>query len=334
MANKLCVYIPTHNRLDSVRYYLDADLEKFKNYCIDVVISDSTPNYDIRDLVEEYNKKGFENLFYRRSNEASSEDIEIAKYKFDAYSPACYKVYSEELELADKYDYIWLCGDGVIIKIDNVINDVIKFMSEGYDIIHFTDMNDMVWGENRVFTDANDFYINDIYHVTLYGATILSKNVIKKMNNSNNLHKYLGSGFLYVMSIFEYCAINDFKAVTCMRQAFSISPYKGHSGWMINNNALEVWGKNWVECNKQLPAIYDESKYKVLKRVSLFNDNLFIWPKMMKHRIVGSFGLQEVKKYKEYIPYVTDTSVFKFYVAALMPKWILKILYWIGKKLK
>lgn len=193
---KICVYIPSYNRSDSIRYYLERLVQKFFDFGIDICIGDSSTDELTRRTVDEYINKGCTNVLYLRGTEIPQDIKQIIETKYDGAAAApCYKVYEHERILAEKYDYIWLCGDGILIKPENIISELLQYSEQGVDIIHFTDMGELGYSEDRIYTNPLELYKNEVFHLMLYGASVISKKVIEGISGRDMLMKYGGQVF-------------------------------------------------------------------------------------------------------------------------------------------
>ena len=318
---KLCILLPTYGREECVAYFLEQTLEECRYYSIDVYVCDSSNTDENKELVNRYHNKGYKNIYFMQGHESIEYKNGFVAEGIQNYSNPDYKVFVAQSELADKYEYIWLCGDNCVLKLDQTMEDVMKYTEQCVDIIHFSNGREMPFGDRKIYTDAQEFYLNDAWHMTAYGASIVSSRVIKKINTDNVLDKYINSGFLYVMSVYEFCAANSFTAVHCQRNFHKNNPYRELSGWIASGNALAVFGQNWVEVNRKLPDIYNNIKNNVIMSFSI-NTGLFSYKRCFELRKNNNITLQKIMKYGEYIPLITKTKILWFLLVAICPKFV------------
>lgn len=313
---KICVLLPTYRGVDCIEYFLDSTIKSFYKCDIDVYLYDSSNTDSVANLSKKYINRGFSNLFYEKWN---SLDNPADNASYEVFSNPDLKVFQAMKELKTSYDYIWLTGDNCVLNIDLLIDDVFAYLDKQYDIIHFSNGREMDKGNEKEYSDARELYKNDIWHLTAYGASIISTKLVDYICSPIMLEKYLGSGFLYVMSIFEYCANYEFKAIHSQRDFHKKNIYRKESGWVLSGDALAVFGKNWVEANLKLPALYDDLKAEAIKSNSN-NTGLFGYGRCVYLRATGNISFEKIKKYTKYLSYITDTSIIWMYFLALLPK--------------
>lgn len=320
---KICILLPTYGREQCVAYFLEQVSNDCRNYEIDIYICDSSEKDINKRLVKKYNNEGFKNVFYLRGHDSSEYKNSMVAKNIYGYPSPDYKVYMAQCELAMKYDYIWLCGDNCVLNLDQLMEDVRKYTAQDVDIIHFSNGSEMSFGEDKQYTDASEFYLNDAWHMTAFGASIVSSRVIRFISKEDILDKYINSGFLYVMSVYEYCAKNAFTAVHCHRRFHRNNPYRKLSGWIASGDALGVFGQNWVEVNFRLSNLYEDLKKSVIKSFSI-HTGLFGYKKCFWLRAYGNISIKKIVEYRKYIPLVTDTNILWFYIIACCPKLFVK----------
>ena len=74
-----------------------------------------------------------------------------------------------------------------------------------------------------------------------------------------------------------------------------------------------------------MPEQYNNAKAEVMK-IDMFDFHPFYINSLMRMRGNGGLTLSIVKKYKQYIPFVCNTAIWKFYFVSVMPKFLAKYL--------
>lgn len=322
---KLCILIPTYENTEALKYLLDKMCPETYEANIDIYICDSSKTDNNKQLIDDKLKNGFTNIFFIRG--------EITTYinsRYDKFDEPDYKIVMAEKVLAKKYEYIWLSADGYILKIRELKNIISQFMGKKLDIIHLDDSNNDQ--EITYYTDCQKFYINDSWHMTKFSSVIIASHVIEKMNNREAFFKYYGSCFLVLMSIFDYCAKNDFIAVNYHYKYCEANPLKNASGWILKGIAFNIFGKNWLVANNSLPSVYNSVKSEVIKNHSI-RSGVFGYKNCVKLRAYKNITFSKLIQYKELIPKITKTSIVWFWVLILTPavlcKYIIKFNDWL-----
>lgn len=326
--NKICILLPTYRSIDCVSYFLECTIRPCRKYGIDIYIADSSTD----DVIEKYvntidntilvSQKDNEitnsgsNIYYTRWTEP--KDIQ-ANTVYEKYSNPDLKVFESMKRIKADYDYIWLTGDNCVLNIEDLIDDIHRYAAEKYDIIHFSNGKEMEFGKEIEYDDAKKLYVNDIWHMTAYGATLINTKLIDYICSPKMLEKYLGSGFLYVMSLFDYCSCHSFRAIHSQRHFHKNNIYRNESGWILSGDALGVFGKNWVEANMQLSSFYDSLKPQAIKSFSK-NTGLFGYKRCFKLRARNCISIRKIHNYKGYIKYITDTSIIWMYFLSFIPR--------------
>lgn len=190
----LCILLPVHGVLDKVKYNIEHILSACNTHFIDIYICDSSPDNAIYEFVHNIKAK---NIFYLDERQRPTTKL------FRAYE-----------ELRVQYRYVWLIGDGIVYDVKKVYKHILKYIYLKYDIVHLIQNNKISSYDaiETTYTNAMDFYIDNVWSMTLYGSHILSSKILSKINWSEMVKRY-SSGFVVVMSIYTICAECNFKAV-------------------------------------------------------------------------------------------------------------------------
>lgn len=315
LSKRLCILLPIRGREDCVKEYLEHSLGPCRESGIDLYLCDSSDTEANRLLAQEYIQQGYENLHYMPEPPRTAPSAP----DYRAFPNPDHKVFAAQLILAEKYDYIWLCGDNCLLDFQATLPQVQRCMEQGADILHFDDSRRMPLGETRVYTDAREFYADDAWHMTAYGVSLVSSRVIKGMNTSGALEKFLDSGFLYTMSLMDYCARNPFTAIHAHQRFFRDNPRRQRSGWVANGTALEVFCGNWTLANRALDAVYDGQKADAIRSHSQYT-GLFGMFGCVRMRASGNLTVGKLRSVRAYLPGISDTPVWWYYLLCLCPQ--------------
>lgn len=122
---QLLIGIPTKDHPKYIAYYLSEIMPDAKRYHVDVRIYDSSADYATKDIVEEKISQGYENLSYQKM----PEELNFWEKVKGIY-------------VGSGYEYVWLCGDGVIVMLDKYIDIIEREMEKKRNIIVFSRLQD------------------------------------------------------------------------------------------------------------------------------------------------------------------------------------------------
>lgn len=304
----LCVIIPTYNRADSIEYYLQTQLKNFSNNDIDVWIYDSSDNELTKKCVENYQQKGYTNLFYKF-------------YSINDDEYGVWKTYYGLLECAKEYKFVWLSGDTTIIQINNIANQVKSCMEERYDIIHIYRSKDV--HNSQAYSDCCEIFRLFWWSMTHWCSTILSSGILMAMRRNMEYNLKQKDSFFTITSLFEFMAFHEVRFYYIKDSLFTVSPFRLKSTAHLKTGILQSWAKGQSESIDALPEIYD--KYKSITKKSIDrNIYLFSFGGVIYLRADGNITMEKVREYKKYIKMVTKTPLLWFYLWALIPRGIAK----------
>ena len=297
------VVIPTYNRpkcIESIlNYFVDNYNKKVYDFCISIY--DSSINNETEKVVSSY---GLNYVKYYRI----SDKIDVDKKTVMALKNST-------------SDYIWLCGDGIIPKVDEIF-ERFDLKKCGYELIvlyskYLTTINRYYLKLNEC-EDRNkgDFFENNFAQITLYGGTICARTIIEKAD-IKELEQYYLTGFIY----------------PCMLAIYSSGPYyrslgeylislenKGSPGWINSGNAIRTWTYNFYNDVMSL-SVYlgGKATNKIIcsngKLTGFLTFKGFVW-----FRATGNFNWKIYKEYKFYIHKCKACSIMAIYLVLLMPE--------------
>ena len=318
----LVFIIPTCDRLECIKYYLDTQLESFNKHNIDIVIYDSSMNDDVRHYVERLIKCGCKNLAYK---------------KYDSYNQRAIddKVFCACREFSCQYEYLWFSSDGTVFQIDNLWEEVFACIKNRYDLIvlnHKHSDNK----EKQLYFETKKLLLNCGWILTMLGAGIVSADVVCKAVNDFPPESKENFWLWYPLAYFHAYAEQPFKSIWLdLDCAYCENPFRKDAFWKLNGDALWQWGEVWVSAIESLPDYYDDVKQEIIRSWDK-HTRLFSPKGLMGMRAQGQIKMSDVTAYRKYIPQITDTSLFWFYLITLPgTKNLLKIIrniYRLSKK--
>ena len=173
---KLCVCVPTYNRVDAVKRVLDTELALFEKYGIDMAICDSSNRQDIKLLVDAYLRGGAEGLLYK---------------KFDSSIHANEKVFQIFQWAGESdYSYVWLIHDHTVCN-EDAIRHLMGELGHNRDF-YLLHMQAGAYG-SETFQDLNEFLLKGAWRLNSFGASVLNtKTFLKGVDWDKMRQKYGG----------------------------------------------------------------------------------------------------------------------------------------------
>lgn len=303
--NELAIFIPTYNRPDSIREFLEKCIVDLLQYKIKIVIADSSDNTDTKIVIDQF------------------EDTEIIEYyRYDSTITPDEKIhlaFSEELK---KYKYVWLCGDTCILKTDLILSTIMELCNKEYDIIHLDDIDYYNIG-NKVYADPKLFFKECFWRITLFGATIISSRVFKYLQSIETYEKYAGTFFFYQCSLMEFCSKEKFKSIHIHIDFKSTYSKKKGSVW--SGYTIKQFCELWYLAIENLPPLYDGEKEDVLKSHSKIY-GLFKFKNLLVLRERGALTIETVFHNRMYISKTVNKSLIIFYMVAIIPRRFIRVI--------
>lgn len=301
MKNKeLMIGIPTKDHPKYIQYYMARVLEAAKKYNIDIHIYDSSSNDETKNIVFERQRQGYNNVFYHKYG----EDIKI----------------EDKLEyiFADSgYEYVWLCGDGVVINIEKDIAIVEREIVNNRDLIVFG--KPLINGGKRYVEYDNPVELlgECFAPITYYGASIVRGDIFKKDQWKHYKERYLEQ--VQPACFFEYFAKNPMNAVYIAHDFFEANPYKKMSDWMKKGRTFEAFAYLMERTVEQLPEIYNKEKKKAKKSIDEYT-GVFGISHLWALRTNGNLSFRIAVKYRKCVKKVTLTRFTTVLLIAICPK--------------
>lgn len=301
---KLAIIIPTCNRLGCIRYYLETQLERFREYGVDVILYDSSDDDGVLNCADTFCRSGFQNLIYKRYEEAGNVRA------IDD------KVFSACRELHGQYEYIWFSSDGTVFQIDSIWPSVSRGMEQGRDLLvlnhaHSSNIAD------RTYTDSRALLQDCGWILTMLGTGIVSARLIRETVERFPVTSRTDFWLWYPLAYFYTLAGRPVDAVWLGCQTpYRENPFRTDAFWKLNGDALWQWGKVWVESIEALPAFYDDVKAGVIRSWDA-HTRLFSIKGLMGMRAQGQITHSDVVRYRAYIKKITDTKAVWFYIITL-----------------
>lgn len=313
----IATIIPTCNRPLAIRYLLNCIALSYRRYAADIIIYDSSDNEDTKKIVDKFRKNGYYNIFYKEYTGI-----------FDGFS-LDHKVIQAYKDFGLKYDYLWLCRDGLVPLIDDIYDKIVYYKQKNIgciivDTLSRTDGLEIERYYNTI-EDCSDFLKEQADRLQTLGMLILSQKysqmLIKEIPLSDATYS------LWQMAAPFHAFINKPQKVVFTTKnvfAFNLNASKTHF-WSKADKCLKQWAERWVSVIEAMPKEYDDVK-KDCMMIYTVDFHPFAADIVWKMRSHGGLNYSLVVKYKDYLTKVTKTPLWYFYAVSIMPKFVARIL--------
>ncbi|MFV0238795.1 MAG: hypothetical protein ACK5H4_01975 [Lacrimispora sphenoides] len=302
---KIAICIPTYNRSQIIKEFLDRCLMDYVSFGIDIYIYDSSTNDETKDVVRLWRDQ-LNGLYYIRVPSCLHANIKV------------FKIFQQQ-GFRKPYDFIWVCGDSLRFS-KKALSYVLKNAAFEYDMIE-VNANDAGKLGRRVYDDHNDYFRDCAWHLTLFGAVILNvKTMLSDVDWNDYELRYSSKEFInfsHVSFYFNKLASKEcFKALhlSLNPSFFEISALKEKSGWY--DEMFYVMCHGWVQTIKALPDCYKDKKEAMVNHGKY---TIFKALNLLKLREDGYFNMSIYKQYRCVWKEVCDIPIIKLYMIASMP---------------
>ncbi len=244
---KVCICIPTYNRLECMKYLLQAYSSYFEQYdYFDVWISDTSSDDEIDLMLQSYANQFSKRIFYQHIPEYPDKTTDL-------------KVANSFEHIKDRYDYVYLCGDGILINIEDFYNTIRAYgdSHNKFDLIHF---NKYVDQPITYYTSGKQFLKDCGWLSTYYGATVLSTGLIKRIDYLGYVETFRNTGFMYWEGLISGIASEHERIIVLKDSLTTANPYKGTNSSYQPKKFINFWVVNWNHVIDCLPSYYDDIK--------------------------------------------------------------------------
>lgn len=313
----IAVVIPTCARPQSIDNLLFQSAYQFRKYGIDIIIYDSSEDEKTEVAVRNFQIDGCYNVRYKRYTGL-----------FDGFS-LDHKVIQAYIDFANQYKYLWVCRDGLIISIEDCFEKLHEYMHQNIDciIVDAKFRNDNHESEEFYgnISDCKRLLEDQSARITILGTMIFNSELITKIIEDQPLGEKNYALWLMAAPL-HYFAEHPFNIVAYVGDLFRFNAAGSpNSFWNKAGKAMQQWAYYWPHIIDSLPCVYDEAKDKAY-RIEMFDFHPFRPNSLIRMRGNGGLTVSLVRKYKTYLRRVCDTAQWKFYLVAIMPRWIARYL--------
>lgn len=306
----LAVIIPTYNRPKAIRQILTYAAVLYRRMGIDIIIYDSSNNEDTRKITEEMYNNGYYNVIYKKYTGL-----------YDGFS-LDHKIISAYQEFSDSYEYIWICRDGLIPIVDEIVEKIRYYAHKHVQcfIIDTKSRTENVEIEKEYASqeDCVALLAEQATRLQTLGMLIVSSDFAQRLIDEVPLDEKTYS--LWQMAApFHLFVKEPYRIIFFTKNVFAFNngASEGHS-WSKAEKALEQWAYRWNKVISNMPSEYDEAKEQC-RMVYTVDFHPFTFNNIMEMRGWEGLTLKLVKKYKTYLVQATNTPLWCFYVISCLP---------------
>ncbi|WWR20455.1 hypothetical protein V1226_03290 [Lachnospiraceae bacterium JLR.KK009] len=245
---QLLIAVPTKDHPQYIAYYLSEVMPDAKRYHVDVCIYDSSAGNATKDIVEEKVSQGYGNLSYRKM----PEELQFWEKVKGIY-------------VGSGYEYVWLCGDGIIVMLDKYIDVIVQEMEKKRDMIVFSSLLD---GKEECIgmeiTDPLVLMENCWGGLGIWGSSIVRGDLFQSGEWDRYEKDY--RSFIHLGAYFEKFAAEELNAVYIHNSFLKLNPFKKASTWVTGKKVLEVM-EDYTKIVEMLPERYSPVKWEYAKDV-------------------------------------------------------------------
>lgn len=303
--------IPTCNRPKAIQYLLNYAAVLYRRYAIDVIIYDSSDNDETKSIVEDMRDNGYYNVIYKRY-----EGI------YDGFS-LDHKIISAYSEFSDEYDYLWLCRDGLIPVVDEIIEKIRYYAKQkvGCIIVDTKSRTQNIEIEKEYSTrdDCEKLLLEHASRLQTLGMLIFSGTFAKRLVESVQLDDKTYS--LWQMAApFHLFAKEPYRVVFFTKNLFAPNYCASSTHfWSKAEKALRQWSSLWKNVIEKMPDEYANAKDKCMM-VYTVDFHPFTIKNVLEMRGWGGLTLKMVKQYENDLRVTTKTPIWCFRLIACLPR--------------
>lgn len=295
-GDKMVVCMPTCGHPNVIEDVLQHCAEVYQRYALDVYFYDSSKDEETKKVIESYQEKGYDNLYYI----AVDPELELI-VKFEEI----FMLNGVEKE----YKYMWYLRDRCWCE-EKTLKLMHKAVTEDYDLIFLDVGHPESDKEMSICSNANDFYHRCGDYATSMDTTIYNINTMLKsrMNFVTFRKKYNGEyrqPFFHYLIIFDQLSKKNTPNI-CLIAGTKVAIFHstlGQSGW--GDKRIQTWGEKWILANKNLPDCYTD-KEEIIKRTASFPWILGDINVLINLHEKGILNSQYCEKIKKIWPQLSD----------------------------
>ena len=292
----LAVMMLTHNHYQTVDEILGKNLEYYHKYNIDVyVCDDSDDEGKTKGVVEDYQKKGFDNVFFSPVTDTDDGN--------EKYFRAVRQDYTNK-----KYKYVFPIKDRAYFS-ERIIKSVSEIAQDDFDVImvvqDFDRWNVHLPEIKYIYNDAVEFFEHYGQLTTNWRTMVFNTSTIANAHNLDKFNRtyHLGAASNFAQPIITFAGlaeianprINVIHAVGSKDIGESVE-FNSGSGWF--KMVFELWLDRWIKAIYSLPSIYNQYKPTIIKAETNLNVLFGSVDGLKYHKYLGTLTKEVFDKYR------------------------------------
>ncbi len=300
----LCVAIPTFNKHENIQRKLESEIAVFNKYDIDIYIFDSSSDSLTEEVIEDYSKKGYSNIFLKKYNDNPSSNEKV------------YRIFEWAAEAG--YEYLWMIHDHTVCNEEAIVFLMNILKSEKNDFL----LLNMQAGEYKIekFDDINDFLLKGAWRLNSFGASIVKTDTflggvdwtfMRRKYGDNKTLNYSHIGFYFErIAEMKYPLISQ---IFFERKDFIDFNRTKKIEW--EKDTIRLCLECWGEVITRLPDVY-ENKREVLRS----QDRWFLSKySLLIYRKKGYFSFKEFYKYRKWLKTIFPEDYWRDFFICILP---------------
>lgn len=330
---RLCVCIPTYNRCDAVKTVLDAELDIFEKYGIDLFLCDSSTNDEIKRLTERYKRikecSAKDKPFTQGEEDAghggkSASTYEIHYKRFHSNISSNEKVFQIfQWAASSEYAYIWLIHDHTVCN-EDAVRFLMQELEKGLDF-YLLNMQSGGYG-NEAFADINEFLLKGAWRLNSFGSSVINtRTFLKNVDWQRMRTKYGGEktlNYSHIGFYFERAAeLDSLKACQLFFERKDFVDFYRTNEISWSGDILRICLECWGEVITRLPEVYKDKPavMRTQDKWFLSRYSLLVYRKEQKYnfKLFRKYGKWIKRIYPE--DYIRD-----FWISVLPVRWLFR----------
>lgn len=260
---EIAICVPTYNHAELLKQVLPLCIELYRSMKLDVYYYDSSDNSDTKELIEAYQKQGFDNLHYI-----------FFETSPDGYGYEKMLRIFEKYGLEKNYQYVWPVKDRVVFSIE-ALRAVKRHLKSRPDFLFLGSTEIEMGTENFKgiqylnYSKPEEFYrdwgwLSTSMDVSIYNANTLLKDFQEEELTFKAEREAVCAWSQIVVMYNRLHELDRARIIVITEE--STGPYNikgGASGWF--DRILRVL-KGWVKANKGLPERYQKYADEVIRQ--------------------------------------------------------------------